>query len=147
MAYCRNLSNGKAAGPSGISNEMIKHLSDDMQIILWKFVCSCIANKDIPDAWRLANIYPILKPKPWDCSLNNTRPITLLENTRKIMVSILTHRLSSIISTHHVLKGNVYLNFRLLNRFESLMNLSRMLMKNKKNYEFCHKTYPRRTIE
>ena len=42
----------------------------------------------IPSALREANIYPIPKPKEWECDLNNTRPITLLETIRKAMVRL-----------------------------------------------------------
>ena len=58
--------------------------------------CACLRHNTIPDAWRLANIYPIPKPKPWECRINNTRPITLLETTRKAFVSILNKRLAHI---------------------------------------------------
>ena len=59
------LPNSKATGPSGISNEMIKHLSDEMQQVLFKIVCACFKFQEIPSAWKLANVYPIPKPKPW----------------------------------------------------------------------------------
>src|SRR5207249_6421656 len=60
------------------------------------------------NAWRLANIYPILKPKPWECRLNNTRPITLLETTRKAFISILNKRLANIFVKNNVLRGNQF---------------------------------------
>ncbi|EXX73820.1 exodeoxyribonuclease III [Rhizophagus irregularis DAOM 181602=DAOM 197198] len=44
------LPNGKATGPSGISNEMIKHLSDKMQQVLFKIVCACFKLQEIPSA-------------------------------------------------------------------------------------------------
>jgi hypothetical protein len=63
-----------AAGPSGITNEMVKHLGPQMSATLRKFISGCLFLNDIPSAWREANVYPIPKPKEWECNLNNTRP-------------------------------------------------------------------------
>ncbi|PKY62317.1 hypothetical protein RhiirA4_488586 [Rhizophagus irregularis] len=38
----RQLSNGKATGPSGVSNEMLKHLSNDCNHILYYLICKII---------------------------------------------------------------------------------------------------------
>jgi len=77
MTHVRNSPNNKAAGTSGISYEMIKHLGLKTQQFLWKFVSDCITTTFIPDEWREAFVYPIPKPKEWECELTNTRPITL----------------------------------------------------------------------
>jgi ribonuclease HI len=98
-----NLPNNKAPGPSGITYEMIKHTGDLTQQTLRKFINACIHLNDIPSAWRHANVFPIPKPKEFECNLVNTRPITLLEVVRKIMVKILTNRLSNILSKNKVL--------------------------------------------
>src|SRR5436853_4653704 len=52
-----------------------------------------------------AAIYPIPKPTH---NLNNTRPITLLETPRKIMVKILNSRLGTIFSTHSILQPSQF---------------------------------------
>src|SRR6266542_6126648 len=85
----KELPSGKEAGKSGISYEMIKHLSEDMQISVYNLVCASISTGRIPDAWNEATVYPIPKPKPFNANLSNTRPITLLETVRKITVSII----------------------------------------------------------
>jgi len=51
--------NGKAAGPSGVSNEMLKHLGKSMANALWKLICNCCQLNDIPADWREAVVYPI----------------------------------------------------------------------------------------
>ena len=104
----KNLPNDKAAGPSGITNEMIKHLGEKSSLIIFDLVCACIKLKDIPSAWREANIYPIPKPKDWNSDLSNTRPITLLETVRKAMVRIINDRLTKLMVKHTILKGNQF---------------------------------------
>jgi Reverse transcriptase (RNA-dependent DNA polymerase). len=118
---------GKATGPSGISNEMLKHIDDSLQQVIWKLVCACLRNNSIPDAWRLANIYPIPKPKPWEYRINNTRPITLLETTRKAFVSILNRRLSNIFVQHDVLKGNQFAGLPGKSTFEPIRILNEVI--------------------
>ncbi|CAB4437106.1 unnamed protein product [Rhizophagus irregularis] len=61
---------------------------------------------DIPEDWRCASIAPIPKPHEFNALLKNTRPITLLETARKLLVKIINNRLSNILSTHCVLQGN-----------------------------------------
>jgi hypothetical protein len=56
--------------------------------------------------WKQAVIYPILKPKEWECQLNNTQPITLLYTGRKLFVKILTNRLNKILTVNHILQWN-----------------------------------------
>ena len=65
------------------TNEMLQHLGNIANEVLWQFISACLRLNQIPNAWRKASIYPIPKPKPWECKLNNTRPITLLDTTRK----------------------------------------------------------------
>ena len=100
-----SLPNGKAAGPSGVSNEMLKHLGKSMANALWKLICNCCQLNDIPADWREAVVYPIPKPTNWECDLNKTRPITLLETPRKALVKIINQRLSHTIANHGILEG------------------------------------------
>src|SRR6185437_13381543 len=70
-----SLPNGKACGPTGISYEMIKHISS-----------SCITKKNA-----------------FDGNLNLTRPISLIEHFRKLYTKILTNRLNHIFSQYPIL--------------------------------------------
>src|SRR5215213_5991860 len=103
-----SLPNGKAAGPSGISYEMIKYLTTFSSDYLLNLITECFDTGCIPSQWKDASIYPIPKPTEWNCSLKNTRPICLLETARKLMTKILTNRLASILHQNNVLKGNNY---------------------------------------
>ena len=98
----------KAPGPSGISYDILKHLGPVALDVLYQLTCSCFRLKAIPIGWKRAAIYPIPKPTPWHQDLNNTRPITLLETPRKIMVKILTSRLSKIFVQNTILQSSQF---------------------------------------
>jgi hypothetical protein len=100
-----DLPNGKAAGPSGISNEMLKHLGNEMHRKLWELIKVILVVNEIPNDWREAVIYPIPKPSEWECDLNKTRPITLLDTVHKALVKLVNQRLSHIISKRNILQG------------------------------------------
>ena len=99
------LPNGKAAGLSRVSNEMLKHCGPLMTNACRVLLNLCLVMSDIPGEWRQAMVYPIPKPKEWQCNLNNTRPITLLEVLRKALVKIVNKRLSQVLVKRSVLKG------------------------------------------
>ncbi|CAB4431759.1 unnamed protein product [Rhizophagus irregularis] len=96
----------KAPGPSSIPYEWFKILPDTTLEFLCDLMNRCLDSSDIPEDWRLASIAPIPKPHEFDALLKNTRPITLLETARKLLVKIVNTRLSNILSSHHVLQGN-----------------------------------------
>jgi hypothetical protein len=100
----KELPTNKAPGPSGITYEMIKKLSAIGKEILKKIFHICILSGKIPKAWKLSNIYPIPKKNNWEARLSNTRPIVLMEATRKCFTKIITNRLSSICKNNQILK-------------------------------------------
>ncbi|GBB91698.1 hypothetical protein RclHR1_19050009 [Rhizophagus clarus] len=89
----RNLPKGKATGPSGISNEMLQHLSPTAHDILYHLICKIIQFSYLPKQWKEAIVFPIAKPKPFNCDLSNSRPITLLETARKALITLLNRQL------------------------------------------------------
>ena len=101
----KNLPHGKAAGPSGIHYEMLKKLSKEGKTIIRTFFNCLLKTGLIPGTWKQSTIFPIPKPKPWQCDLANTRPIVLLETTRKCFTKIITNRLSSICKKYNILRG------------------------------------------
>ncbi|CAB4409468.1 unnamed protein product [Rhizophagus irregularis] len=95
----------KAAAITHFQN-VFKVLSDTALEFLCDLMNRCLDSSDIPEDWRLASIAPIPKPHEFDALLKNTRPITLLETARKLLVKIVNNRLSNILSSHRVLQGN-----------------------------------------
>lgn len=73
--------------------------------IMLKLVNLCIQVGNIPKEWRYALLYPIPKTMDWKYLLTKTRLIILLETLRKVVVKIITKRLSKTIIDHNILKG------------------------------------------
>jgi hypothetical protein len=59
-----NLPSNKAPGLSKINNEMLKNMGAQTKKKFWIFICSCLTKSILPDAWNLAFVYPVPKPKP-----------------------------------------------------------------------------------
>ncbi|KAG0039282.1 hypothetical protein BGZ89_007931, partial [Linnemannia elongata] len=66
---------------------------------------ACVQYQKIPLQWTEGVIFCLSKTNPWTGSLADVRPITLLEHGRKILFSILTERLSTVMLEHDILKG------------------------------------------
>lgn len=118
---------GKATGPTNISYEDIKKAPDEYNKLLINLINNIFVNQDIPGDWKKVNIYPIPKPKPWGYRLENTRPITLLEISRKIMMKIITNRLSKVIKDHAILKGFQYAGLPLKSTFKPLRIINEII--------------------
>jgi hypothetical protein len=117
----------KAAGPSGITNEMLKHVGPKLNECIRNFVGAALKLNDIPAKWKQANVYPIPKPKDWNCDLNNTRPITLLETTRKALVRVLNNRLANIMIKNNILLCNQFAGLPQTSTFEPIRILNEIL--------------------
>src|SRR5438552_12369072 len=84
---------------------MLKKLNLLGKEILKKIFHLCILTGKIPEKWKLSNIYPIPKKESWKARLSNTRPIVLMEATRKCFTKIITNRLSLICKNNYILRG------------------------------------------
>src|SRR5690606_87317 len=71
----------------------------------FQLIGACIVQEDMPMAWKTGILHSIPKAAEWSGNLADVRPITLLEHARKIFLSIITSRLSTIFSRHGILRG------------------------------------------
>ena len=69
------------------------------------FANICLVQGNIPNKWKVAQIYTIPKGEDWGFELNRVRPIALLEAFRKCVTRIITKRLSAIIKDKNILQG------------------------------------------
>ena len=84
---------------------MLKHLPDILTIALGRFFNICWKTSLVPMQWKWTSLYPIPKLKDWNYRIGITRPILLIECTRKWMMKILTSRLSTCLQVYNTLKG------------------------------------------
>ena len=93
----RELKIGTAPGISGISYILIKRARKEAQKVFRTFADICLNLGEVPEKWKLAQIYPIPKDIEWEYSLNNIRPIALIETFRKVVTKVLTKRLTKVL--------------------------------------------------
>jgi hypothetical protein len=86
-----DIPNKKSPGPSKIPNEVWKNAPTSLLQILLNLLNQCLEQADTPQVWKEAIIILIPKKDQWEGDLTNTRPITLLETTQKILTKILTN--------------------------------------------------------
>jgi hypothetical protein len=135
--HIHTLPSEKASGPSLISYEMIKHSSLEMKQQLLLLTNEIIKQEKLPNEYKLANIYPIPKPKPWGCKLVNTQLITLLETARKLMVSILNKRLAKILKDNNILRRYQFAELPENSTFEPIRIINEIIQDaNEHNKEF-----------
>ena len=104
----RELNTGTAPGISGISYILIKRAEMKTQEVFRAFADLCLELGEIPIKWKIAQVYPIPKDVEWGYSLNNIRPIALIETFRKIVTKVLTKRLARVFIEKEILKGPNY---------------------------------------
>ncbi|KAG9304517.1 hypothetical protein G9A89_020081 [Geosiphon pyriformis] len=91
LGVVSDLPNSKAAGLSGISNELWKHCNRSVLDLLLVLLNSCLSSES------------------WENVLTNTRLIALIKMARKILSKILFDRISLVCSTFDVLWGDNFL--------------------------------------
>src|SRR6266498_3017586 len=129
------LPNNKASDPSTITYESVKHaglLCCSLIIILLN---ACLNITLIPHSWRHALLFPISKPMVWECHIDKTRPIILLEILQKILGKILTQRISHIFISHNILKSDNYADLSEGSTFDHIHTINLIqedAMRNKK---------------
>jgi hypothetical protein len=123
LEVTKELPNGKACGPSGITYEDIKLTILPLKNSIQEIFNEIMDSEKIPKQWKKANIYPIPKPKPWEYDLNNTRPITLLETLRKMFMKIITNRLSDA----NILQGYQFAGLPKKLTFEPLRIINKLI--------------------
>ncbi|RIA95713.1 hypothetical protein C1645_872567 [Glomus cerebriforme] len=144
------LPNNKASGPSSITYEDIKHLDAHTKQFLVEFFNLILTHHTYPSEWNKALLFPIPKPKDWNCQINNTRPIVLLETTQKLLVKILTTRLNIILSMHPILEHNNQAGLLGRSTIEPIIHIKHIIehfnLTNDKNYRLVFKTSLKLTI-
>ena len=93
-----------APSVSGLSYNMIKLWPPAVLTTAYDALTTLWATMRVPDYWRWR--YLVLLPKKPCPSLNDLRPLTLVETLRKIWVAIFVDRIQRYVSTSGVLSPN-----------------------------------------
>jgi len=98
----KNISNGKAPGPTGETIEMIKWL-DETNLRLVKTLFNTIMKTGyLPDSWKTAKIFGIYKSGEPTNPLNY-RPIALLSVLYKLFTKIINDRMMDVVECEHII--------------------------------------------
>ena len=95
--------NHKAAGPDGITNEVLKHTFGVIYPFLLILFNFCLREATCPTIWRNSYLIPLYKGKGQKNDPGNYRGISLLSCTFKTYTSILYNRLLSWVENHELL--------------------------------------------
>ena len=83
------LPNKSSSGPDGVSNTLLKNVSEELCKLLSILFQLSFNKKMIPDEWRMADVIPIYKGKGSKYDVGNYRPINLTSTISKVMKSII----------------------------------------------------------
>ncbi|KAJ9524925.1 hypothetical protein QJQ45_005900 [Haematococcus lacustris] len=100
------LAGGKAPGPDGVENEIIKMLPWEMRdtihqlfIIMWATGCT-------PTTWKTSDTCLLYKDKGQETDLNSYRPVGLANTVYKLWTSLITKTLSEYAEANGMLSKN-----------------------------------------
>ena len=85
----KSLPLGKAAGPDGVSNRILKELADIISLPFFDLFNQSLALGKVPESLKRSHVTPV--PKSGDLSIvSNYRPLALLSNIDKAFLNICT---------------------------------------------------------
>ena len=122
-----NAPRAKATGPNLIANEILQHLPRSALNFLLLIFNKCLELNIVPEQWLKANIWPIPKKPKYNYDLHSTRPITLIDHTRKIFTKILTQRITSILQRYQVLSPLNFAAFPYQSTIQPVSQLTHIL--------------------
>ena len=99
----KSLPIGKASGPYGLSNRILKELSKELAFPLCVFNRS-LSQGEVPRQWKEANICPIHK-KDDPSLVSNYRPISLLNSEDKVFERLIFKHLYNHLRDNNVLSS------------------------------------------
>ena len=93
---------GKAVGPDGVSNRILKELSDIISLPFYDLFNQSLALGEAPESWKRSHVFPV--PKSGDLSLiSNYRPIALHSNIDKAFERIVFKHLYNHLHENSIL--------------------------------------------
>ncbi|KAJ9528306.1 hypothetical protein QJQ45_014278 [Haematococcus lacustris] len=100
------LSGGKAPGPDGIENEIIKMLPWEMRDTIHQLFINMWATGCTPTTWKTSDTCLLYKDKGQETDLNSYRPVGLANTVYKLWTSLITKILSEYAEANGMLSKN-----------------------------------------
>ena len=98
----KSLVDGKASGPNGLNNKVLKELASEISEPLCSLFNYSLSLGFFPNSWKEANITPI--PKKGDLSLlTNHRPVSLLNAESKVFERLVFKHLFNHLRDNNIL--------------------------------------------
>ena len=98
----KSLVDGKASGPNGLNNKVLKELASEISEPLCSLFNYSLSLGSFPNSWKEANITPI--PKKGDLSLlTNHRPVSLLNAELKVFERLVFKHLFNHLRDNNIL--------------------------------------------
>ena len=104
LAWCKR--GGKGAGPSGVPYEVLWRLPEEAKEQLYDKLVEVWRTGEYPGFWGLRWIAPI--PKTDNPTVDDLRPIALVETTRKVWNGLLLRRISRALERSGILSDSQY---------------------------------------
>ena len=99
---------GSIPGPSGLSYAMMKEWPEEATKLFHSSINVLWEQKIIPQEWNLKWLCPKPKVDPEIATLNDLRPLNLLETPRKLLLGIIVQRINSVWETQGALSDSQY---------------------------------------
>ncbi|KAJ9520002.1 hypothetical protein QJQ45_014732, partial [Haematococcus lacustris] len=100
------LSGGKAPGPDGIENEIMKMLPWEMRDTIHQLFITMWATGCTPTTWKTSDTCLLYKDKGQETDLNSYRPVGLANTVYKLWTSLITKILSEYAEANGMLSKN-----------------------------------------
>jgi hypothetical protein len=104
----RGLKVGKAPGPNGLPNRVLKHLPQRTMSLLVELFNAALLAQYFPPVWKHASVISILKPGKDPSLPSSYRPISLLDTIGKLFEKILLSRILSEVSGRWLLRDKQF---------------------------------------
>jgi hypothetical protein len=104
----KGLKAGKAPGPNGIPNMVLRHLPKRAITFLMKVFNAVLRKQYFPPVWKHARVLPILKPGKDPTLPPSYRPISLLDTVGKLFEEILPSRVLREVNERGLLRDEQF---------------------------------------
>jgi hypothetical protein len=123
---------GKAPGPNGIPNSVLRHLPKRAINFLTKVFNAVLRKQYFPPVWKHARLVPMLKPGKDPTLPSSYRPISLLDTVSKFFENILLSRVPQEVKERGLLRDEQF-GFR--PKHGTTLQLARLVERVNRNFD------------